>query len=289
MKITRSLLITFGVLGLVSPADAVITYTITSAATGVFTHSGNIFDGATLIGTWTSTISGNTISDALSGTGTIATLAATNVTAFLPTANSAARLGIGIRMQPFSGTGTPGVVDYTLAYSATITAPGYSLVSSYISATTDPGVTNYGPTFTNGISGSPPVTTSATGNTNVLTFSGFSGLATLTEGIPDNLAQITGASFASGGTLNWTPPTITPILPSGDRPTADVNWFVTIPTASAQTITYVANLGQATNGVYTTGYNETTGFAFDIIPEPSSAMLLGAGVLGLVIRRRRSN
>ncbi len=299
---TRKILLTFGILGFISPVEAVITYTITSAPSGLNTYTGNILDSGTLIGTWTSTITANVIADAIRGTGAITAIPVGNLSAFLPTANSAPDLGIGIRMQPYTGDATPGVtsrgvVNFNLTYSATLTAPGYSLLNSYISATTGPGVTNYGPNFTNGgytnsttYPSPAPARAVAAGNTNVLTFSGFTGTATLTEGIADNLAQANGHTFTSGGTLNWTPSTISPLIPDGDRLAANANWYVTIPTANSQTITYNANMGTNADGtIYTPAYNETTGFSFNIIPEPSSAILFGAGILGLVARRRRSN
>jgi len=48
---SRNLLIIVGLLGLVSPAEAAITYTITSGASGSLTAFGDIFDGVTNIGT----------------------------------------------------------------------------------------------------------------------------------------------------------------------------------------------------------------------------------------------
>jgi len=276
-KIILSLALAIGLLAFTQPANAVITYTVTSGASGSLTSSGEIFDGLTLVGTWTSTISGQTTPAANLGDFPLSALSASVVTASTTTINSAPLLGIAIRMTPFTIDPSPGVANYTLTYSATITNANYSLISSYISGRTVPGPGNFGPVILNNGA-------LAAGNTNVLTFSGFSGNATLTEGAAGNLVQNTGATFASGGTLNWAQGP----NPLGDTPSADTNWYVEIPTASAQTITYVADFGlNALGTIHTNAYNESTGFAFNIIPEPSTALLVGAGLFGLLVLRRR--
>jgi len=292
-NIARNLLITFGVLGLVSPAQAVITYTITSGASGNLTASGSIFDGITNIGSWTSTLTATTISDAFNGSGTLAAVSTGVVTAGLATFNSAPQLGLFMRMAPYTGAdpitliGTPGVQTFSIAFSATVGA-GYSVNSAFISGRVTPGPTNFGPNLINATSAvalfSPGAVAATTPNTNSLTFSGFSGNAVLTD-TGDNLVQATAATIVSGGILNWRQGA----TPNGDNLAADTDWYLTIPTSSGNTITYAADFGQGANAVWTTAYNEAVGFGFDIIPEPSSTMLIGAGVLGLLVRRRRSN
>ena len=291
-NIARNLLVTFGVLGLVSPAQAVITYTITSGASGSLTASGNIFDGITNIGTWTSTLTATTISDAYNGSGTLASVSTSVVTAGVATLNSAPQLGLFMRMNPYAGPavnniGTPGVQTYSLAFSATV-GTGYSVNSAFISGRVQPGPDNFGPNIINATTavnqGSPGAVIATLPNSNSLTFSGFSGNAVLTDA-GDNLVQATAATIVSGGTLNWRQGGNS----EGDFSGLLTNWYVTIPSFSGNTITYAADFGQGANGVWTTAYNEAVGFGFDIIPEPSSTMLIGAGVLGLMVRRRRSN
>jgi len=290
-NISRNVLIIVGLLGLVSPAQAVITYTITSGASGNLTASGSIFDGMTNIGSWTSTLTATTISDAFNGSGTLAAVSTGVVTAGLATSNSAPQLGLFMWMAPYTGApnliGTPGVQTFSIAFSATV-GTGYSVKSAFISGRVAPGPTNFGPAIVNGTSAkalnSLGAVIATLPNTNSLTFSGFSGNAVLTD-TDDNLVQATGATIATGGILNWKQSA----RPDGAYLEANTNWFVTIPSASALTITYAADFGQGANGVWTSAYNEAVGFGFDIIPEPSSTMLIGAGVLGLLVRRRRSN
>jgi len=143
-----------------------------------------------------------------------------------------------------------------------------------ISGRASPGPGFYSPTITNNASDRAVAST----NTNSLTFSGFTGNATLADDASDgfdNLVQTNGTTLVSGGTLNWALGSGA----SGARPAAETNWYVTIPTASAQTITYVADFGTGRNAadnltIYTSAGNETTGFSFDIvlIPEPSAAV-----------------
>jgi len=176
---------------------------------------------------------------------------------------------------------------FTLAYSATITNGAYQLNNSYISGRSQPDFAFQGPTIRNNVGPNAAIPST---NTNLLTFSGFTGNATLTDDASDgfdNLVQANGDTLISGGTLKWA-------LGSGlagSHPVAETNWYLTIPTDSAQTITYVADFGTGTNSsstlIYTSGGNETTGFSFDIIPEPSSAVLLGAGLFAIFLRRRR--
>ena len=288
-KIILSLALAIGLLAFTQPANAVITYTITSGASGSFTASGNIFDGMTNIGTWTSTLSGTTIQEAYLGTGSIDPITFGMMTAGVATSNSAPELGLFMRMAPYSGPGTPGVQTYSIAFSATVNS-GYLVNSIYVSAVVNPGPTNFGPNIRNGQTAvnnaEPGAQVATTPNTNVLTFSGFTGNAVLTETI-DNLVQADGATIANNGTLNWK---LGPFATTdGDSTAANVNWYVTIPSASAQTITYAANFGVGANGISTTAYNEAVGFGFNItvIPEPSTALLVGAGLFGLLVLRRR--
>jgi hypothetical protein len=62
-----------------------------------------------------------------------------------------------------------------------------------------------------------------------------------------------------------------------------------ISASRVDTVTALANVGALR---FTFPAPQENGFAgygeFDVIPEPSSAMLLGAGVLGLISRRRRA-
>ena len=284
-----SLALAIGLLAFTQPANAQITYDITSGASGSFTASGNIFDGMTNIGTWTSTLSGTTIADAYLGTGNIDPITFGIMTAGVAISNSAPELGLFMRMAPYSTAGTPGVQTYSIAFSATVNS-GYLVNSSYVSAVVNPGPTNFGANITNGQSAVnalvPSAVAATTPNTNVLTFSGFTGNAVLTETI-DNLVQADGATIANNGTLNWK---LGPFATTdGDSTAANVNWYVTIPSASAQTITYAANFGFGANGFSTTAYNEAVGFGFNItvIPEPSTALLVGTGLFGLLVLRRR--
>lgn len=295
-NIARNLLVTFGVLGLVSPAHAVITYTITSGASGSLTASGNIFDGITNIGTWTSTLAADVVADAYTGTGAVTPIGLSLVTAGLATSNSAPQLGLFMRMTPYdtpSSSLTGGTQTYTITFSATVGA-GYTVNSAFISGRVAPGPANFGPNILNGTTANlfpvlpfpaPAPVAATTPNTNVLTFSGFTGNAVLSDPL-NNLVQADGALVANLGTLNWNQG---PTSADGDSSALETNWYLTIPTSSGNTITYAADFGQGANGILTTAYNEAVGFGFDIIPEPSSTMLIGAGVLGLLVRRRRSN
>lgn len=273
----RTLLITLGLLGLASQAQGQLIYAVTSGGSGSFTASGTIFDGATSVGTWTSTISNAfTISNDATGQGTVDPAPASIFSTLAATQNSAPNLGITIRMNPGSLGGPPpaGMTRFTLAYSATITNGAYQLNNSYISGRSQPEFLFQGPTITNNASDRAVAST----NTNSLTFSGFTGNATLADDASDgfdNLVQANGTTLVSGGTLNWALGSGA----SGARPAAETNWYVTIPTASAQTITYVADFGTGRNAadnltIYTSAGNETTGFSFDIvlIPEPSAAV-----------------
>jgi hypothetical protein len=199
-------------------------------------------------------------------------------------------------MDPFLGAsspgGTGGTQTYTITFSATVGA-GYTVNSAFISGRVASGPANFGPNIINGTTANvspvlpppaPAPVAATTPNTNVLTFSGFTGNAVLSDNL-DNLVQADGALVANLGTLNWNQGERN----DGDFAGSNTNWYLTIPTSSGNTITYTADFGQGANGILTTAYNEAVGFGFDIIPEPSSTMLIGAGVLGLLVRRRRSN
>lgn len=254
-------------LAFLATADAAtMSYSVTSSdLSGTGSAAGKILADAQEIGSWT--LSGWSL------TGT----AVPSMNAFTAAQNLDYKYnlpGVGITMSKAAP-----VTNYGFGYSVSATIdPAFS--GSY----TISGVTIFGrnPTaapYIGPIGATNSFPAQGKGN---LTFSGFSGKATISDP-NDNLAATNGMEFTNvtdiggykvspNGDLNaWTP--------------AQLQWSVSTDAGGSMTYAVVYNSGDSTQDVK----NESTAFAFNVIPEPSTYALaaLGAAIAGLAARRRK--
>lgn len=162
-----------------------------------------------------------------------------------------------------TGGGTPGNVGALDESSA-------GAFSSIVQAATIDASAYAGSTFTLSFNWFVPATTSATGNDLFYVQVGFNGVNSGSAGFINELAN----AGAGWQTFTWN---TGPVIPAA---TTDLDFFIIHvdggfggpPTQSAGTLMYIDNILATV----------------DVIPEPSTTILGGLGMAGLLVRRRRS-
>lgn len=256
-----------GLVPLRSAQGAVVfSYTVTSSnLAGTGTADGKIFADAQEIGVWS--LSGYS----LTGTAT------SSVNAFTAAQNNAYSYnlpGIGITMAGSTsnyGFGYSVSASINPAFSADYSISGVTILGR--NPTAGPYI---GPV---GSSGSFPAQGKGS-----LTFSGFSGTATLLDP-NDNLAAANGFTFT--GTTNIGGYKVSPNGTANAWMPSQLQWSVSSDEGSSMTYAVAYNSSDSTQNVL----NESTAFTFNLnaVPEPStlSLLVMGAGALITWLRGRR--